>query len=458
MTEHSGTQGPQWSAPDDQEPSAGGEGEATERAGQGGPAQPVRPIGDRTVVFGAPARRATPPSAPDQGNQDPSGTGPQRPVPPAPPTMIEQPIAGIGAQQPQQPAQQPPYGQPQQGPYGQQPQQQPQQPYGQSEQQYGPPDPYRPPSFDRPQEPPAASGGGERTLIVPGPGAGDQQPQPERPAVADQATVAWSPGTDVPVASAHDRPVAPQQEQWQPPQSPPATSVDQWGAPGAAEQRSWQQSQPPAQPPQQGAGDRTVMVPPPEPGQYAGAVSEEPRPYEPPAAAQSQGGQGYGAAQGTDPDAQATQAFDPGVGAEGQRAPAYPEQHSWQQDQQGQQPYGQQPYGQQGQQPYGAPGGQQGYPQQPYGQQQPAGQQYGPQGYGQPQGEQQPYGPQGQPYGQQGYGQQYGRPQGQGQYGASTYGGGSSAESGKGGKKKLLIFGGVGIVVVLLVLLIAFVL
>ncbi|WP_119728426.1 hypothetical protein [Thermomonospora amylolytica] len=458
MTEQSGTQGPQWPRPDDQNPPTGGEGEANQAAdaGSGPSEQPVRPIGDRTVVFGAPARRRNTENQPETGGEP--GAGQERPTPPpAPPTMVEQPIAGLGAEQPQQPS----YGQPPQQPYGQQAPygqpQPPQQPYGQPQQPYGqqapygqqpygqpqqpqqpygtPADPYRPPSFDQPEQPPAP-GGAERTVIVPGPE--QQQAQPGgTPPVDDNATVAWSPGTDVPVAgSGRDA-----QQGWQPPQG--------------------------GQPPQPGGGERTVMVPPPDSGQYSGPAPEEPQQaqYEPPVA------QGYGPPQGSDSDTASTQTFATGQG--GAQSPGYPDQPQWQQgtEQPGQQaPYGQQPYGQpQGQAAYGAPGGQQGYPQQPYGQQ-PEGQQP----YGQPQGAQgqQPaYGAQpGQQYGQQPYGQPgqhgqqpqqpYGQPQGaQGQYGAQQYGGAQADHGGKGGKKGMLIgIGAIALVVILVVLVVVFVL
>ncbi|RFU42019.1 hypothetical protein DZF91_08810, partial [Actinomadura logoneensis] len=82
MTENDGTQGPQWPSPQDDEKSGGAEGRAagSSEGDQGSP-QPARPMGDRTVVFGAPQLGGA-----GGGQPSPSGAaGPARPERPAPP-------------------------------------------------------------------------------------------------------------------------------------------------------------------------------------------------------------------------------------------------------------------------------------------------------------------------------------------------------------------------------------
>ncbi|RSN38518.1 hypothetical protein DMH08_40060, partial [Actinomadura sp. WAC 06369] len=66
----------------------------------------------------------------------------------------------------------------------------------------------------------------DRTLIVPNPGA-EEQEKP-RPKVDDQATLHWSPGTDIPVATGPERRQEPPSEPWQAP-APPATP-EPWSA------------------------------------------------------------------------------------------------------------------------------------------------------------------------------------------------------------------------------------
>ncbi|MEU9842217.1 hypothetical protein AB0C69_23665, partial [Actinomadura sp. NPDC048032] len=368
MTENDGTQGPQRPMPED-------EGHPRPPEGQ---EPPARPLGDRTVVFGAPQLGGRPPAQPAQPREEER----QAPAPP-PPTMVEQPMQQFGeqppppppygapqeqqpqyGQQPQMPYgtppgpggypppqdQQPQYGQPQQyeqpQQYGQQPEQspwgqQPEQPYGQQppqppqqqsgypqqpmhgapqdqQPQYGQP-PYgeQPPRPAQPQD-----GGGERTLIVPGPagGAPEQPQQPQRPVVDDQATLHWSPGTDIPVATGPERRQEPPAEPWQAP-TPPSTP-EPW---------SPESSQPGGQ---QGQADheRTMMVPPPESGYGAGAQQTGPSVddlYRPPG-------------EGNVEDARPTEAFDPSAASQGRHAAESPGMAEHTRLDMGQQQWGQQ--------------------------------------------------------------------------------------------------------------------
>ncbi|MCQ0006253.1 hypothetical protein [Actinomadura madurae] len=82
-------------------------------------------------------------------------------------------------------------------------------------------------------------------MIVPGPAAGVPEPeQPQRPVVDDQATLHWSPGTDIPVATGPERKQEAPAEPWQAP-TPPSTP-EPW-SPESSQPGGAQQS-PPGQP------------------------------------------------------------------------------------------------------------------------------------------------------------------------------------------------------------------
>lgn len=567
MTDNDGAQGPQWPSPQDGEKSGGAESRA---AGSNeetkGAEPPARPMGDRTVVFGAPQLGGT-------GAGQPSAPAvPPRPERPAPPTMIE-PMPTLGQQPPTpphepqgapggfgappadpqgfgappaQPAEQPPFGQPTPPPFGRQPHDQqvyggqqdpygqppalpqqpygqpqagqpgqpgqpqagepayPQQPYGQPEagqfgqqpeagqfgqpgqQPFGAPDPYAPPQgaayppagepFAPPAEPkapaaerPAAPQGEDRTLIVPGPAVTPAaEPARNTPKVDDQATVAWSPGPDVPLASGPERRSA---EPWQAPATP--ETPEPWGGP--------QPGRPVAGPAAQQGGDheRTMMVPPPEPNLGAPVAGHDP--------SAPSGASGFGGDRPQAEDGMPTQAFDPSAqGAPGQQPGQQSEglgdatrmdvgrQQQWgtpaqQGGQFGQQPYGQQDQGQfgQGAQPgqFGQPAQGQGqFDQGQYGQGQ---QQYGQQDQGQfGQGQQNQYGQPAASYGQ-GQGQGGAQFGGQQQYGQPAQGGepypgyqqAQGQQTGEGNKKLWLMVGGAGLAVVIIVaVIVAFVL
>src|SRR3954471_15056094 len=97
MTEQSGTQGPQWPLPDESGTGAPVSGQSDESKGaddnkdaEGGRIDPpVRPPGDRTVVFGAPqlggSTPGTPPAprSPEPPAETPAATYGQTPSAPA---------------------------------------------------------------------------------------------------------------------------------------------------------------------------------------------------------------------------------------------------------------------------------------------------------------------------------------------------------------------------------------
>ncbi|MWK35904.1 hypothetical protein GEV43_18885 [Actinomadura sp. J1-007] len=73
MTDNDGTQGPQWPLPDDEDAAKGGPRDEQQEP-------PARPMGDRTVVFGAPQLGG---QAPQQQPPAPRGrNGPPRPLRP----------------------------------------------------------------------------------------------------------------------------------------------------------------------------------------------------------------------------------------------------------------------------------------------------------------------------------------------------------------------------------------
>jgi hypothetical protein len=466
MTEQDGTQGPQWPLPEEQGQRRGGPADETvdaDAAPEPRAKPPARPVGDRTIVFGA-----VPPLKDPLLGGEPSGGGP-----------AEEPPA-YGAQQPQEN----PYGP---RPYGgpPEPPQAPQQPYGQ------PPPPSHsqapgPQPFGSTQEPP----GDERTMVVPGPGAADGPP-------ADQ------PSSDVSLVrgSGGDEPAEP----WRAPEQPPAFGGSNFPPSGGGHEdaRPTQAFRPatdasaPAEGDQARAGqDVPQWAPSAEQAQQPYGQQGYQQPY-----GQPEGQQGYQQPYGQPEGQQGyqQQPYGQPEGQQGYQQPyGQPEgQQGYQQQPYGQQGYQQQPYGQpygqpegqQGyQQPYGQPEGQQGYQQQPYGQpeseqadgqqqgfQQPEGQQGYQQPYGQPEGQQgyqQPYGqPYGQPEGQQGYQQQpygqqpYGQPYGQqGPYGQpqGQYGGGfGQPAEGAGSKSHAKLFIALGVVlalVIVAVVVVAFVL
>lgn len=464
MTEHDGMQGPQ-------PPSTGDDEQPETSSGRPERQEAPRPLGDRTVVFGAPQLGGAGEggqSAPPQGWQQPAPPPPAQPSPQQggtpplpPPTVVEAPRQQFGQEQEQEPAQgpyhrpeqpapggqglpgqyapgpggftppqapqrytppaeRPQYGYGQEPQYGQPPEQPayPQQPVhgAPAEQQYG-----RQPFGGAPQQAAGEPGApGERTVIVPAPAA--TEPEQQRPAVDDQATLHWSPGTDVPVATGPER-----RQDAQPPPEP-------W---------SPEPLQPDPQGPPQGqaAHERPIMAPPHEGGF---AARQQPAPsmddlYRPPGGSDVE-------------DARPTEAFDPAQGRPAAEAPRGMAentrldigQQQWGQQAPQQQAPQQQAYGQQGY-------GQQAPPQQAYGQQAPpqqAPQQqgYGQQGYGQQHPQQQDYGwPSQQDHGQFGQPAQYGQQPSRG------------VEGGGGGTNTKMIVGGViAALVIIVIVVVAF--
>jgi hypothetical protein len=219
MTDHDGTQGPQWPLPDEPGAAApvGGQADEAKDTEAAKIDPPVRPLGDRTVVFGAPqlggsVPGTSAPRVPDSPVESPVAAPYAQPPSPTfgqPPAAADPYGQAVAPQHPYarpadssdpygRPAQAPaPYGrtqqsqydqQPQQSQYDQQPQPYAQQPYGQSAEPpapYGQPaqplppygQPQQQPQYDQPAYPQEPQGGYQQ-----GQNDGRQQGYPQQPA------------------------------------------------------------------------------------------------------------------------------------------------------------------------------------------------------------------------------------------------------------------------------------